>query len=294
MSESLIDYTHFVLEATGGCTKCSSGCRDCWAIKAVHRLACNPLTKDRWSGLVTADGKNWTGKIKTFPDMLHRPRHRRKPSIWFIDSKADLFHEKVPFNYLCKVIQMIHDCPQHIFLILTKRPDRAAAFFSFHRSSLGQSLKQYCLPGNLWFGITCENQTAWDLRWPYLKLIPAGIWFVSHEPALGRIVYDDKFLARGSRSWIITGGESGRTARPMHPDWVRQDRDQCLAHNIPFFFKQWGEWLPTGKPQTIYVKDEGFRYINGDECFERVGKKSAGCCLDGKYWNQYPGEMYNG
>lgn len=145
--------------------------------------------------------------------------------------------------------------------------------------------QEWPLP-NVWLGISAEDQPAADERIPLLLQCPAAVRFVSCEPLLGPIslgmlgtrenwrpVYD------GIR-WVIAGGESGPKARPMHPDWVRSLRDQCQEAGVPFFFKQWGEWLP----HVDTVREE----LPTKDQFTRVGKKAAGRLIDGREWNECP------
>jgi protein gp37 len=129
---------------------------------------------------------------------------------------------------------------------------------------------------NIWLGITAENQQAFEERAPWLRKCPAAIRFVSLEPLLGPIIMDD--LLTGI-DWCIVGGETGPGARPMHPEWVRNIRDQCQSAGVPFFFKQWGEWGPAW--------EHGLRG-EPDALMRRVGKKAAGRMLDGRTWDEVP------
>lgn len=171
---------------------------------------------------------------------------------------------------------------------------------------------------NVWLGVSVENQQYADERIPHLLRTPAAVRWVSYEPALGPV--DFTALGEGDQrglnaltgefchydedtgdpcshwdariDWIVCGGESGPGARPMHPDWARSVRDQCVAAGVPFFFKQWGEWHPlstTGGMQEVpfghYVLPTGDSPGFG---FSRVGKKAAGRVLDGREWNEMP------
>lgn len=160
---------------------------------------------------------------------------------------------------------------------------------------------------NVWLGTSVEDQKTADERIPHLRQIPAKVRFLSIEPLLGPVDLS-KWLRRtlsvdelnalhaatggmeayglacqqaegdNGFDWVIVGGESGPNARPIHPDWVRSIRDQCQAAGVPFFFKQWGEWLPHKTPVGTV----------GGPFFERVGKKLAGRKLDGRDWNEFP------
>jgi protein gp37 len=160
---------------------------------------------------------------------------------------------------------------------------------------------------NLCLGVTAEDQKMWDLRRRDLEETPAARRFVSMEPLLGPI---DAHLDEGVVDWVIVGGESGKHGRQMHPDWARSLRDQCVAAQVPFFFKQWGEWAPVpvednmpGRPQMVRAGDvmidrEGNQEVIGKDLtstwesfatpMRRVGKKAAGRLLDGREWNEQP------
>ena len=281
----------------------------------------------------------WNGDIYCDEKTLDKPLHWRKPRRIFVNSMSDTFHEKVPFEFQAKIFDIIGKCHQHTFQILTKRVDNMCAFLNryYDDPAYDNAPKNY---KHCWLGVTCENQKTADERIPILLQIPAAVRFVSIEPMLGpielrciigdprrRCVYDClrgtvavqnnvvKDPVCGSIDWVIVGGESGPNARPMHPDWVRGIRDQCIAVKVPFFFKQWGKWEIANKENAArngYVVTESrqgflppynhkkFISINTDGSFyqdnpqpnsvsmARVGKKKAGCILDGQEWKQYP------
>jgi protein gp37 len=217
---------------------------------------------------------------------------------------GDLFHPDVPHSFIQKVLYTIRLAKQHTFMVLTKRPERMITFF-----------QQYYPEGpiqNLWLGVTAENQEQADKRIPVLLQIPAAIHWVSCEPLLGPInlewyLRDSGLKAPHWLDWCVAGGESGPGARPLHPDWARSLRDQCEAAEVPFFFKQWGEWYPfydrdKDDPDWQHVPEEnavsGIRRLNlaggsgfhGDRVvyLHRAGKKNAGRLLDGREWDEYP------
>lgn len=204
-----------------GCTPISEGCAGCYASKlASIRLA---HTK-AYSGLA-ADGK-WSGKIRLLPEKLDKSLHRRKPARVFVCSMGDLFHPDVPDEFILAVWQRMLRAPQHIFMILTKRPLR---------------MKEICeraytceLP-NVWLGVTAENQPRLEERWEHLRNTPAAKRYISYEPALGPIV-----VPQGV-DWVIVGGETGPGARECREEWVKSVYDQCQAAGVPFFFKQHGK-----------------------------------------------------
>lgn len=162
----------------------------------------------------------------------------------FVNSMSDLFHEEVPDAFIGKVFSVMNRATQHTFQVLTKRADRLAA--------LAPSLKWST---NIWMGVTVENRACLP-RLKQLRTVPAAVRFVSLEPLLGPLGK----LDLTDIQWAIVGGESGPGARPMRPEWVTQIRDQCLAQDVAFFFKQWGG----------------------------VNKKKAGRTLDGRTWDQMP------
>lgn len=160
---------------------------------------------------------------------------------------------------------------------------------------------------NVWLGVSVEDQARADLRIPALLATPAAVRFLSCEPLLGPVdlLADrgvDGYLARVGVGpavgigWVIVGGESGAGARPMHPEWARQLRDQCAAAGVPFLFKQWGEWLPTfeGRHRVTYdgrlLEPQDGCLMSNEELVKRVGKKAAGRTLDGRTHDEYPEE----
>lgn len=226
---SKIDWTEKVWEVTGGCTKCSPGCQECWAISQVWRMAHNPLLGDKWKGLVekTKSGYNWTGNIKMFEQALNIPLGRKKPTTYFVDSKADLFHESVPFEFIDKVWDMARKCPQHTFQILTKRIKRVPDFLY---QTYG---KNYTPFKNLWLGVTiCTPEEKPNID--VLRDIPAAIRFISFEPLLA----DMGEINLEGISWVIVGCESGPKHRPCDVKWVESIVRQCESAQVPCFVKQ--------------------------------------------------------
>lgn len=199
-----------------GCVPITPGCDNCYARSMIRRFA----------------GKNGWPKSAAGPEFfekrLKQPLQWRKARRIFICSMADLFQPGVPFEYKDRVLNVIKQTPQHEYLILTKRAMRMQNY-----------LLTFPPPSNLHLGVTVENQETADWRIPPLLTIPATVRFISVEPMLEDICLD-KFEGI---DWVICGGENGPGARPMHPDWVRRLRDQCVERKIPFFFKSWGAWL---------------------------------------------------
>jgi protein gp37 len=159
---------------------------------------------------------------------------------------------------------------------------------------------------NVWLGVTAENQEQANKRVPLLLSTPAAKRFVSCEPLLGQIdlvnVYGSGHRAQGTEQlgfidWVICGGESGPGARPMHPDWVRILQSECHCCSVPFFFKQWGEWLPAydfDERLNELMKDfpkcrigKSHDFPDGTAMY-KIGKRAAGSLLDGKEYKEYP------
>jgi len=305
-------------------------------------MAHNPLLGDKWQGLVEKKNGvlNWTGKIKCFDDALDI--RRKKPTTYFVDSKADLFHPKVPFEFIDRVFFTIYRCHKigHTFQILTKRPRRMLKYF--HGNVDARILKIFLetFPNltsesrltssvvhltNIHLGISVSTQAEADEKIPILLQISAAVRWLSIEPMLGPIDLDNvnmellsgavvrgtvlgsdgRYFTPGGAKGIgidgvVVGGESGKGASPMHPDWPRNIRDQCIAANIPFYFKQWGKWLPGSHAQNF--SDEQLSHYkttllehngNGVAMF-RVGKKKAGSILDDWDWKQLPARAARG
>ncbi|MBN4061714.1 DUF5131 family protein, partial [Bacteroidales bacterium AH-315-I05] len=208
----------------------------------------------------------------------------------------------VPFEFIDKVFAVMQFAPQHSYQILTKRPHRMAEYlndidrrdkiadaaYDLDYDLLNSLKHNVCVDWphpNIWLGTSCENQQTADERIHYLLNCPAALHFLSCEPLLSPI--DLRFAPI---DWVIAGGESGHNARPMHPDWVRSLRNQCQVADVPFFFKQWGAWIPAAQVHTCnsdnptkgkWIKKYDFSFFN-------VGKKAAGNLLDGKKHEEFP------
>ncbi len=280
-----------------GCTRVSPGCVHCWSEAETNMRGSNPAVAYRYAkDKVLADGR-WNGRVMLAPErVLTEPLRTKKPQVWAIWS--DLFHEGISCRQVDRVLEVIEDCPQHTFLALTKRPENIQRkLYATNEGCPVRVLGGGDYLNNLWLGVTAENQDMADLRIPALLQIPAALHFVSAEPMLGPLNLE-KYLSRYIQpiptatmypplSWVICGQENGPGARQMHPDWARSLRDQCQTKGVPFFFKQWGEFIHTSQmPDWLYREFDACH--PGESGFCRVGKKSAGCLLDGKEWKQFP------
>ena len=262
-----------------GCSKVSLGCRHCYAEAMGARFSGPGLA---YEGLVE-DG-HWTGTIRLVPEHLEEPLRWRRPQRVFVNSMSDLFHENLTDREILQVFDVIYrgiSQRGHTFQILTKRAPRMQDFLSRLRVDLGDGGRVFLAEGadapgtplalqlpNLWVGISVENQAAADDRIPLLLGTPAAVRWLSMEPLLGPV---DLSGFGTFPEWVVVGGESGHHARPLDPQWVRALRDQCQEEDVPFFFKQWGEWT-----------------MAADGTFQRVGKHEAGRLLDGILHDAYP------
>ena len=244
-----ITWAERILDVTGGCSKCADGCRNCWAIREVWRQK----RHQKWKGLVekTPAGLNWTGRTKLFPEMLDVPLRTRKPTTFFVNSKSDLFHKDVPFEFIDQVHAVIALCPQHTFQILTKRIERAAEYYESvqklkaesvrdmaiwdaWRAVYGEKLNDKIWPlPNLWLGTSISTQPDADKNIPILLQIPSALRFVSLEPMLERIDFYDSLP-----DWVIIGCESGPKARLCSLDDIRVAAGQAKHAGVPVFIKQ--------------------------------------------------------
>lgn len=213
MSLSKIEWTQMTWNPTTGCDKISAGCKYCYAESFAKRLREMNVQKYK-------DGF----KLRIHPEVLNEPMKWKKPKIIFVNSMSDLFHEDIPFTFIEKVFNVMINCPQHIFQVLTKRAERLEELSSKLRWE-----------SNIWMGVTVENVEV-KYRINHLKKTQAKVKFISMEPLLGPLPK----LNLKKINWIIVGGESGKKARPIKEEWVLDIKIQCRKLNIPFFFKQWG------------------------------------------------------
>jgi protein gp37 len=298
---SKIEWTQKTWNPLVGCTKVSAGCKNCYAMRMAWRLVHNPVTKDKYAGTAekTANGQiNWTGKVNMLQDELMKPLQYKKPTMFFVNSMSDLFHESVPFEFINAVFSVMSDVNIHTYQVLTKRPARMLEFFEWKKQQFGIEWQP---SNNVWIGVSVENQQAADERIPLLLKINNAIRFLSCEPLLGPISFKQWIKVETTEKattvftpfhWVIVGGESGTGARPMHPDWVRQIRNEMNIAGVAFFFKQWGEYLPvckydeigdyTSRNTLLFKAEENWYY------FEKTGKKKAGRLLDGKLHDAMP------
>lgn len=339
MSRTKIEWTERRWNPVTGCSKVSQGCKFCYAETMAKRF---------WKNRKFTD-------ILIHLERLREPIKWKKPGLVFVNSMSDLFHPSIPFQFIDLVFAVMAIAKNQTFQILTKRPERMIEYFIFkdrdwkhpgmqaderirfqtyHQFGKGIPPNEWSWPlKNVWLGISCEGQATADARIPILIKTPAAVRFISAEPLLGPIDFDKYFYASnlddngiegvesGNIDWVIAGGESGTQARPMHPDWVRSIRNQCISAKVDFFFKQWGNWQPvenvdfesdmeaesldegwyagTGQNGRKYVDRENNKMLRIKRWEENVvgndfsiylkDKSISGRLLDGREWNEKPG-----
>lgn len=238
---SKIEWTEATWNPTTGCTKISAGCKHCYAESMARRL----------KAIGTVGYENGF-RFNTVPSRLYEPLKKKKPIVYFVNSMSDIFHEKMPLDYLDKIFSVIEQTPWHTYQLLTKRADNMYDYLSKRE-----------IPKNVWLGVTVENKFDGMPRIELLRNLKATVLFLSVEPLLEDLGKIDLI----NIDWVIVGGESGTQARPMDKSWVENIKSQCDANDVAFFFKQWGTW--------------------GADKIKR-NKKENGKELNGKVWQEYP------
>lgn len=235
MATTKIEWTESTWNPITGCTKISSGCRFCYAEVMANRLKAMGQEKYR-NGF----------ELTLHPEVLNEPYNWKKPKMIFVNSMSDLFHKDIPIDYIQKIFKVIRENPHHVFQVLTKRADLLRYYDS-------EGWLEW--PHNLWMGVTVENSAVMN-RIDLLRLTSARVKFLSCEPLLSSL--PDMNLK--GIDWVIVGGESGRTPRPIKEEWIVDIKEQCQQAKVAFYFKQWGG----------------------------TNKKKAGKMLDGKVYNEMP------
>lgn len=211
-----IEWTEQTWNPSAGCTKISSGCRNCYAETMAIRLQA-----------MAVEGYENGFKFNIVPRRLNDPLKKKKPTVFFVNSMSDIFHKDMPLDYLNKIFDVIEQTPHHTYQVLTKRADRMQEYFLHHK-----------VPKNIWLGVTVDNKKEGLPRIDFLRNISATVLFLSVEPLLE----DLGEINLSNIDWVIVGGESGSKARPMAKEWVLNIKQQCEQKDVAFFFKQWGTW----------------------------------------------------
>lgn len=330
MAKTRIEWATDVWNPIAGCSIVSAGCKNCYAMRIAKRL--EAMGQAKYAGLThEVNGHTvWTGKTNLDHGALIAPPSWKKPDRRvFVNSMSDLFHESVPESFIHLVFNVMRVWDKTTFMVLTKRPERmldVVRSLSWRSAMPGEwgwhayrgEPGSRVLP-NVWLGVSVEDQRAADERIPLLLQTPAAVRFLSCEPLLGpvelarwftEVEYNNHYRGGSPIHWVIAGGESGPGARPMHPDWARSLRDQCVSADVPFFFKQWGSYrptvvTPTGPeiwPGQVLVKRKGLTIRpevrsklkdltcadDGDVSMHPMDKRLAGRDLDGRTWDEFP------
>ncbi|MDQ3422313.1 MAG: phage Gp37/Gp68 family protein [Actinomycetota bacterium] len=228
-----IEWTEATWNPTTGCDKVSVGCDNCYALTLSKRLKAMGAEKYQNDGDPRTSGPGFG--VTVHPDALITPYTWKQPKIVFVNSMSDLFHAKVPLDFVKQVFMIIADTPQHTYQVLTKRSAR-----------LRKVAQQLEWPDNLWIGVSVENEAAMP-RIDDLRRVPAAVRFLSCEPLLGPLPN----INLDGINWVIAGGESGSNHRPIQTEWVTDVRDACQTKGVPFFFKQWGGRTPKAGGRTL-------------------------------------------
>ncbi len=238
---SKIEWTEKTWNPVTGCDKVSPGCKHCYAEVMSRRLTA-----------MGATGYENGFALTLHPERLLQPTTIRRPTVFFVNSMSDLFHEAVPDSFIDQVMETIRATPQHTYQMLTKRAERLPEYFA----------TRDC-PPNIWLGVSVEDRQYGLPRIAHLRLVDARVRFLSVEPLLEDL---GKMDLTGIH-WVIVGGESGHKARPMQPEWVENVQIQAETYGSAFFFKQWGGWGADGV---------------------RRHKKANGRLFQGRTWDGYP------
>lgn len=309
-----------------GCEKISPACTHCYAQTFADRF---PASRGLWgksSARRFQSDKYWNQPLNWDRKAAAAGERRRV----FCASMADVFEDREDLiPHRARLFDIIRRTPNLDWLLLTKRPENWADIIHDTKKHFDNSPERLAaydwlvkwrdskdIPANVWIGTTVENQEMADKRIPELLKIPAKVRFLSCEPLLGPVDLQHVWLPSGINPpifskrqsgfhdqpdggihWVICGGESGRNARPMHPDWARSLRAQCAAARVPFHFKQWGEWGTERDEEKNYGEFHSLDAASwvacclcseGTEQLYRVGTARAGRQLDGVSHDAFP------
>lgn len=238
-----IEWTNETWNPVSGCTRVTAGCDNCYAVGQTYR--CESMGQEKYAGLTVLDkrGKrHFNGVVRCHDSALAKPLKWKKGKMIFVNSMSDLFHKDVPLEFVKKVFDVIRRCPQHVFQVLTKRPERVA--------ELDADLDW---PDNLWMGVTVEDNNVLHRIDLLRDECSAKMKWLSVEPLLGPI----PGLCLLDIDWVVVGGESGSRGRPIRKDWIDDIRDLCGRAGVPFFFKQWGRLQNNPDPNDPTAKENG-------------------------------------
>ena len=266
-----IEWTDETWNPVIGCSRVSAGCQNCYAERVAHR---GLAEQHRGLTIAGAKGPRWNGQVRFVPSVLDKPLRWRKPRRVFVNSLSDLFHEGLSNEEIAAVFGVMAASPQHTFQVLTKRPQRMRDWFRWFVDDDGKLTPEskgpwfHAVVGapdgphegwarpfpwpHIWLGVSVEDQATADERIPLLLDTPAAVRWVSYEPALGPVDFDDERdwlnplrysldeLVHPPLDWVVVGGESGPGARPFNVDWARTVIEQGRLARVPVFVKQLG------------------------------------------------------
>ena len=261
-----IEWAHHTWNFWWGCVKVSEGCANCYAETLSHRFG-----KSIWGPASTTDRERKKGAIANLRKWNKQAAQSGEVVRVFAQSMSDFFedHPQLP-AWRAEACAVIEECSNLVVMLLTKRPKNILRMVPAHW------LESW--PSHVWIGTSDEGNQ--HQRLDELRRIPAAVRFISMEP----LIADPGTVNLNDIHWAIVGGESGTGARPMHPDWARSIRDQCVAAGVAFHFKQWGNWSPM--PHADSTGKMHF-WPNGGAS-QDVGKRAAGRLLDGRTWDEFP------
>ncbi len=265
---SRIEWTKHTFNPWWGCVKVSPACKHCYAeswAKRVGSAVWGVNAERRFFG-----EKHWAEPLQWNAAALAVGERDRV----FCASMADVFEDRADLAWWRERLwHLIGQTPSLDWLLLTKRPELVGSMVPWSGD----------WPANVWIGTTVEDQQRADERLPHLAKLPAAVRFISAEPLLGPLSISEWLDV--SLDWVITGGESGPKARPSSPTWFRDLLNQCMATDVAFHFKQWGDWAPG---QGINLAKARASQADDGTTMLRVGKKVAGRALDGEIWDGLP------
>ena len=298
MENSKIEWCDHTFNPWIGCAKISKGCENCYAETMMDKR----FKKVKWGPRgtrVRTTPQQWRQVYKW--DRQANPAQHR-PRV-FCASLADVFEDRPELSaWRAPLFHLINQCRNLDFLLLTKRPENALGMIRAACLTSGWDVREvsdfnnrlaFHFP-NIWIGVSVEDQENAAVRIPRLCELRPKVRFLSLEPLLGPVDISG-WLAGGFLDWVIVGGESGHGARPMRLQWVRSIRDQCQQYNVPFLFKQWGDWVPA----SVYHANDSIdpdapHYFSGHSSaagmreFVHLGKTAAGRELDHAFYDDFP------
>lgn len=274
MQRTKIEWTEYSWNPVIGCGKCSPGCLNCYAERMAGRLAA--MNVSGYRNIIVTDspdykkGNGWAGNTCFVESALDKPLHLKKPQMIFVCSMGDLFHDRVPFEWVDKVMAVVWELyfreSGHLFQFLTKRIGRAKEYFVgrsrkgitdivYEKFGRRCAIDREAMPENLWPGVSVCTQKEADEKIPILLDIPAAVRFISIEPMLEEMKIDWVWrnhdpIVDTVLDWVIVGPETGPGARPCKIEWIESVVDQCEMASVPCFVKK----VPAGKRQSDWGK----------------------------------------